>query len=506
MDLVKRMVRFPAETKECRSIYDRRVKKFSLESVLKEIAVSFFEKGEPVESVSIARRLGLEKAEKFARVLKSWLGPMIIYEIKEGRGGRGRAFVSPSALIFIPEEGGIMDFTEFDEFYENLDKFSRKVMVNILKEPISLEEFLLSFKGREREAVKKLSELCKGMVPGIKKYELPTLKEYISREFFLEDISQRTREARYKFKNLNFNFVLWYGTGNRGDEFFHDDVTCEYVETGVELPEEIKEAAEEILRRKKKEAEKRSQVFDNHPGYKLLGIRLERVVEEGRRKHKIHLTFGPTDFYTSVCTNQSIDEPILKSEGGYTTIRRKYIKGIDLNEPDYLARSFLSNMFGVALATITEDGKIVLQRRSRQVYMGPMRCTLATAENMIRGTDEDEEGKPNPFFTARRCVKEELGEEVGLEDIAFLGFGVRLDNLLPQALGMVKLRTRSSDLDFVKARDRWEGKNFLEDFTPHSLKKYFKVPELITDTARLTILLALIYEFGFENVERGLNS
>ena len=114
--------------------------------------------------------------------------------------------------------------------------------------------------------------------------------------------------------------------------------------------------------------------------------------------------------------------------------------------------------------------------------------------------------KPNPFFTVKRCIKDELGEEIKLEDIMFLGFGVRLDNLLPQGLGMVKLRMKSSELNFTKAKDRWEGKNFLEEFTPHNLKKYFEESYLISDTAKLTILLALIHEFDFEDVKRSFKS
>lgn len=120
---------------------------------------------------------------------------------------------------------------------------------------------------------------------------------------------------------------------------------------------------------------------------------------------------------------------------------------------------------------------------------------------MIRGMDEDKYGNPNPFITAQRCLKEEIGIEIKLEDVVFLGFGIRLDNLLPQALGMVKLGTKSSELPFMKARDRWEGSNFAEEFSFEVLEIYFKQPYLISATAKLTILLALINQFGFEDVE-----
>ncbi len=78
---------------------------------------------------------------------------------------------------------------------------------------------------------------------------------------------------------------------------------------------------------------------------------------------------------------------------------------------------------------------------------------------------------------------------------------IRIDNLLPQALGMVKLRIKSSELPVMKARDRWEGSNFAEEFTFEVLEKYFKEPYLISATAKLTILLALINRYGFEEVE-----
>lgn len=80
----------------------------------------------------------------------------------------------------------------------------------------------------------------------------------------------------------------------------------------------------------------------------------------------------------------------------------------------------------------------------------------------------------------------------GLALATFLGFGIRLDNLLPQVLGMVKLKLKSSEISFMGARDRWEGFNFAEEFSYENLEKYFKEHYVISATAKLTILLALI--------------
>lgn len=63
------------------------------------------------------------------------------------------------------------------------------------------------------------------------------------------------------------------------------------------------------------------------------------------------------------------------------------------------------------------------------------------------------------------------------------------------------MHIKSSDLPFMKARDSWEGCNFAEEFSFEILEKYFKEPYLISATAKLTILLALINQYGFEDVE-----
>lgn len=86
--------------------------------------------------------------------------------------------------------------------------------------------------------------------------------------------------------------------------------------------------------------------------------------------------------------------------------------------------------------------------------------------------------------------------------------GLRLDYGIPQLLGVVELKMKSSEVKprmRLRAIDSWEGYFFFDDFTFDSLKKYLKAPKhVISDTAKLTILLALINKFGFEKVEENL--
>ena len=232
-------------------------------------------------------------------------------------------------------------------------------------------------------------------------------------------------------------------------------------------------------------------------------LREKIIPEYNYRKLQLRLTFAPTDFYTSVATNQSIDEPFIdSSEHKTSSLREKYLKNQDLRDSGYLMDSKLANMFGIALATITEDNKILLQERSKYVFMSKTKITLTTAENMIRGIDVDIHGNPDIFNTAQRCLREEVGLNIEKKDCVFLGFGVRLDNMLPQALGMVKLKMNSDELTFDHARDKWEGFNFTEDFSFEALRKYFEEPDLVSSTAKLTILLALINHYSFEEIEK----
>jgi hypothetical protein len=478
---------------------------FDVKELIKTVSKLFYEnEGIPTSTQKIVKSFGLEKAEKFAN-------KVIIPHLVKEKGlikdffikYENKHFFYPSAIILKPKKGEALDLAILPFFYENLQKISKKVEVNICKPLISLSEFLEVFENKNRaEVTRILIDIAKIHCQGA--YSQEVLMNIISNRLLEMKVGEKTRDAFYKIGNLKLPFILWYGTGNKREEFKHTDIICEYIDEPLQLSGEIQAILEKIIENKKKNAKENGRAFDNHTGFRLVKItpKRELLPEKKDRRLQLYLTFAPTDFYTSVATNQSVDELILvDNQHNIISIRERYVKNQNLGDSTYLSNSRLSNMFGVALAVITEDNKILLQKRSQQVFMGPSKITLSTAEHMIRGMDEDKSGNPNPFITAQRCLKEEIGIGVELEEIIFLGFGIRIDNLLPQALGMVKLRIKSSELPFMKARDRWEGSNFAEDFSFEVLEKYFKEPYLISATAKLTILLALINQYGFEEIE-----
>jgi len=319
-----------------------------------------------------------------------------------------------------------------------------------------------------------------------------------------------TRKLLYTIGDCKLEFIRWYGTGESKDEFAIRDVICQYEDRSIPLSEELRSIKGRILKEKSEEAKEKGQVFDDNPHYKLLKIQLGReFIEETRdRKQRVCLTYGPTDFLSCLATNLSLDKHLSRDDQGHpVTIRDRCLKVHDLGDPTYLQSSPLANSFGIALATLTQDDKILLQKRSHQVALGPEKLTVATAEIMLRDRDVDKNGKPSPFITAQRCVKAELGVEIRPEDAVFLLFGVRLDYGLPQALGILRLRMRSDELPTsYKAIDKWEGFNFPEEFSVGALKKYLFEPRasLISDTAKLTIVSALVNQYGFEEVEKHL--
>jgi hypothetical protein len=209
-----------------------------------------------------------------------------------------------------------------------------------------------------------------------------------------------------------------------------------------------------------------------------------------------------------------LKEIMVKNEhGNPISLWKKSIERKNLNDTSYLRDSKLPNPLGIALAVLTNDKppKIVLHKRSQAVFMGPDKYSLP-AEKMVRGVDIDRDKippEPSPFITAKRCIKDELYIDVEKEDIKFLVLGIRLDYLQPQLLGVVKLKISGEELLKVKdmAMDKWEamGVQLVEFSLNEELKRILMLKEnRMSSTAKLTIIYALINEYGYKNVDNWL--
>jgi len=86
-----------------------------------------------------------------------------------------------------------------------------------------------------------------------------------------------------------------------------------------------------------------------------------------------------------------LKEIILRDKNGTPiSLWKKSVEGKNLNNATFLQESTLPNPLGIALAVLTNDEspKIVLCKRSEQVFMGPSKYSLP-AEKIIRGVDVD---------------------------------------------------------------------------------------------------------------------
>jgi hypothetical protein len=311
--------------------------------------------------------------------------------------------------------------------------------------------------------------------------------------------------------------MVWKWFGNGEEEFRYGDIICEYNEReALRLPTELQPTVERIIEEKKAEAKDKKQTYDDNPLYRLIGVQLERPVIDDikRRRQKLRLFLGPTSFFPYSATNLMLKEIMVKNEhGNPISLWKKSIERKNLNDTSYLRDSKLPNPLGIALAVLTNDKppKIVLHKRSQAVFMGPDKYSLP-AEKMVRGVDIDRDKippEPSPFITAKRCIKDELYIDVEKEDIKFLVLGIRLDYLQPQLLGVVKLKISGEELLKVKdmAMDKWEamGVQLVEFSLNEELKRILMLKEnRMSSTAKLTIIYALINEYGYKNVDNWL--
>lgn len=478
----------------------------------------FYEEGFiPISSVKIAQNMGYSVAGK---IVSHFLKPNFHFEeskrktdpkkkpklISYQKENRCYSFY-PVGMILKCKKSNEIFFPEVPNLKEIILDNSSQVCVNICNPSIQLNELLKKYETEKLLVLDILFDIAKKW-SSYSKNSRAELDDLIGDELFKRRAYQKKDLKLYKIGNLELNFVKWFGTGEKGDEFTCTDVTCEYSDIPLYIPLEMQSLIEKRILERQEKSRINKQVFDNNPGYRLIGIKYKRpyLPEMNARKKQLTMFFGPTDFYTSSATNLSVHAEYEDEYNQKTSLNKKYVSNQDVNDPAYLIDSKLANMFGIALATITADNKILLQSRSHQVYMGKNTISLATAENMIRDMDADENKNPDLFKTACRCLKEEIRVDVKREDCVFLAFGIRVDNFLPQALGIVRIKEKSTELNFLTALDSWEGKNFTEDFTFEALKRYIEEPVDISPTAKLTILLALINEYGYEEIKEKVKS
>ena len=108
---------------------------------------------------------------------------------------------------------------------------------------------------------------------GSENYDQNVLINIISNRLLEVNVGERTKEVFYKLGNLKLPFILWYGTGESGEEFNYTDIICEHIDESPQLSEELQPIINKMIEMRTTKVKELGQVFDNHKGYKLVKIR-----------------------------------------------------------------------------------------------------------------------------------------------------------------------------------------------------------------------------------------
>ncbi len=289
----------------------------------------------------------------------------------------------------------------------------------------------------------------------------------------------------------------WFPLDGDGTvEYRLENITTHYIPSVEELPEEFQRRKEKIAQEQQERKEQGLPFAWNGDIYNLARFVIGR--EPVHEEMTLDLWFRPSDYYTFLATNKSLDDP---------SIRMKYLKEPNWYEPI----PFFSNSFGIALVVVTKDRYCLLTQRSPyQAIQANIYSAAAVVESLSRPVDKRTDSfAPNLYRCACRGLSEELGliEHVDFfpKDVLFLNFGVNTTNALWALRGVVRVqRTCQEILDKWSkgVKDKIENQKLYPlPFTPENYIQFITEHQMVGES----LYYALVHEFGRENVERVLS-
>lgn len=293
--------------------------------------------------------------------------------------------------------------------------------------------------------------------------------------------------------------------------------------TVVHRPERVALPAEvEYLRTAAEESLSAGRTDPDTPvaswnGTTLAALRHYQSTRAGDAEHvSLQLHVSSNDYATFMATVLGLDEPIpamakyrTDSDVGTTSLRDLYFP--DSGHDAVLAAvrrpiPFLANGIGVGLLAFTNDDKAVLIRRRKASRARPGQRDVSVIEGLHTVHDSPRNGAIDPYLTAVRGCREELGVEVDTHDVLILGFGVDMIYYQWGLLGSVELRLPSYRLleqASRNARDRWEGRIETISADPMLILEQLAI-DGTWDTALVTAYLALCKRYGIRETNRAV--
>jgi hypothetical protein len=304
------------------------------------------------------------------------------------------------------------------------------------------------------------------------------------------------RDGCFSFGKLKTTWKALDGDGER--IYLPQHIRSHYIPFAEELPEELQSRRAHIQREQEQRRAQGLPFFWNGAIYALDRFVIGR--EPINEDMTLDLWFRPSDYYTLLATNMSLDDP---------EMREKYLAHIDW----YESAPHFSHSFGVSLALLTADGYTLFTRRGKHVVSLPGVYETSVVEGLSRPIDRGTQGEaPDVYRCACRGLAEELGlyesVDFSVADIIFLNFGVDTRHALRGLTGLVRVKK-----NIGKLLDRWENgvrdkfenqELFPVPFTPQDIIAFAYSHQPFAPGP--TLYYALVHEFGRAVVEDAFDS
>ncbi|MGB8345187.1 MAG: hypothetical protein WCD86_09900 [Ktedonobacteraceae bacterium] len=277
-------------------------------------------------------------------------------------------------------------------------------------------------------------------------------------------------------------------------------IRSRYIPAAQELPKEF-QARKEHIQREQEERKANSESYQwNGERYNLTRFNISR--DPANEDMTLDLWFRPSDYYTFLATNMSLQEP---------DIHKKYLADAEWDE----AIPLFSHSFSTLLTLITSDGYTILVQRSKGLGCRPNTFDISLAEGLSRPLDRSTTSQAPDIY---RCALRGLAEELGLHapadfsasDILFLSFAVDTEYCMWGLFGMVKLQKRAEEvLGNIQrgVRDRFENRRlFAIPFNPQEIYSFVLSHEPFSPGGLVCLYHSLVHEYGREQVDTIISS
>jgi hypothetical protein len=310
------------------------------------------------------------------------------------------------------------------------------------------------------------------------------------------------KPRQLRFGSVTTDWVSLHGTGELPlqPRYLRADLIEEYVTLPRDL-DALRGEARKTLEERAKNV--RADVW-NAERFSLVRLSPTRY---GRTEQMgVIFEFKLTDYAAFLAITLKADEHgLVKDEAGNpTTIREKYFPRFDPERPN----PYLTHSFGINLAVITQDQKIILTQRNAFVTNQRNCYHIPVNEGMQFPQDMDEYARPSFTRTAIRGLWEELGidcEALGVrtKGIEFLSFGALAKANQYALLGRVKLPLSAREVEqayYMLAKDRgMETRHelYAVDYLPDSILEFVNLHQPWTHNGLATLYYTMVRQWGY---------